>query len=192
MWVEIGAHPICTRFIKASLGTSVTVFPSLKRGKDPWKTVATSLSGLYLAGANLSWSAYHQDFESSLECISLPTYSFDNKVHWLQYVNDWTLTKGDPVQSAPAALLAPKFSTSIHQIIQQNVEKDQAIVIAESNIADPLLHKTIAGHSVNGVGLGPSSLWADMALTLTGYAYKQLRPSEKQPDMNVHHMENPA
>ena len=195
LWLEIGAHPICTRFVKAALGSAVSAFPALKRGEDPWKTIATSLSGLYLAGANPSWSAYHQDYESSLECLSLPTYSFDNKVHWLQYVNDWTLTKGDPVQkAAPTALPAPSklSTTSIHRIVQEDIKKDKATVVAESDIADPLLHKAIAGHSVNGVGLGPSSLWADMALTLTDYAYKQLQPGAKLQDMNVHHMENPA
>ena len=193
LWIEIGAHPVCAGMIKACVGMSVPTFPSLRRGEDPWKTMAASISALYLAGANPAWSAYHQDYESSLECLSLPTYAFDEKVHWLQYVNDWTLTKGDPVQSAAPAAASSKLSTtSIHKIIREELQETKAIVIAESDLADPLLHKTVSGHSVNGIGLGPSSLYADMALTLTNYAYKQLRPSDKQLDMNVRNMENPA
>ena len=197
IWIEIGAHPVCTGMIKASLGTSTPAFSSLRRGEDPWKTVANSVSGLYLAGANPNWSAYHQDFESSLECLSLPTYAFDEQNHWLQYVNDWCLRKGDPVESAAPAPVpveaSPKLSTtSIHRIVQEDVQEGKATVTAESDLSDPLLFKAVAGHSINGVGLGPSSLWADMALTLTNYAYKQLRPSDNQPDMNVCHMENPT
>lgn len=193
LWIEVGAHPVCSRMIKASIATSIPAFPSLRRGEDPWKTIATSVSGLYLAGANPLWSAYHEDYDTSLECLSLPTYAFDEKVHWLQYVNDWTLTKGNPVQPAITAVPTPRLSTtSIHKIIQEEIQKDKATVVAESDIADPELHKSIAGHSVNGVGLCPSSLYADMALTLTDYAYKQLRPGDEQLDMNVRHMENPA
>ena len=193
LWIEIGAHPVCSGMIKSSIGTSVPTFPSLRRGEDPWKTMAASISALYLAGANPAWSAYHQDYESSLECLSLPTYAFDEKVHWLQYVNDWTLTKGDPVQPTAPAVASSKLSTtSIHRIVREEFQETKAIVIAESDLADPLLHKTVSGHSVNGIGLGPSSLYADMALTLTNYAYKQLRQSDKQLDMNVRNMENPA
>ena len=196
LWIEIGAHPICSGMIRSSFGTSTLTFPSLRRGEAPWKTIATSISSLYLAGASPSWSTYHQDYESSLECLSLPTYAFDEKVHWLQYVNDWTLRKGDPLE--PAALPAPpapKLSTtSIHKITREEIiQSETATVIAESDVADPALLKTISGHSVNGVGLCPSSLYADMALTLTDYAYKLLRPDDDtELHMNVRNMENPA
>ena len=193
LWIEIGAHPICAGMIKASIGTSVPTFPSLRRGEDPWKTIVASISSLYLAGANPAWSVYHEDYESSLECLSLPTYAFDEKVHWLQYINDWTLTKGDLIPSvAPAAASSKLSTTSIHRIVHEEIQGNKAVVIAESDLADSLLHKTVSGHSVNGIGLGPSSLWADMALTLINYTYKQLRPSDKQLDMNVRNMENPA
>ena len=194
LWIEIGAHPICSGMIRSSFGTSTLTFPSLRRGEAPWKTIATSVSSLYLAGANPSWSTYHQDYESSLECLSLPTYAFDEKVHWLQYVNDWTLRKGDPLESTLSAPPVPKLSTtSIHKITREEIRNETAIVIAESDVADPALLKTISGHSVNGIGLCPSSLYADMALTLTDYAYKQLRPKDdEQLHMNVRNMENPA
>ena len=193
LWIEIGAHPVCAGMIKASISTSVPIFPSLRRGEDPWKTIVASISALYLAGVNPAWSVYHEDYESSLECLSLPTYAFDEKVHWLQYVNDWTLTKGDSMAPvAPAAASSKLSTTSIHKIVREEIHRDKATVTAESDLADPLLHKTVSGHSVNGIGLGPSSLWADMALTLANYTYKQLRPSDKQLDMNVRNMENPA
>ena len=193
MWIEVGAHPICSGMVKACVGSSVATVPSLRRGEDSWKTIASSLSALSLAGANPNWSAYHQEYEASVECLPFPTYSFDEKNHWIQYVNDWTLTKGDPVRTAIQAPPVPKFSTtSIQKITSEDIQKDTATVSAESDIADPALLKTISGHAVNGVGLCPSSLYADMAMTLTQYAYKQLRPNDKALDMNVRNMENPA
>ncbi|KAL9032257.1 MAG: hypothetical protein Q9214_008047, partial [Letrouitia sp. 1 TL-2023] len=193
LWIEIGAHPVCSGMVKASIGESAPTFPSLRRGEEPWKTIANSISSLYLAGANPDWPAFHQQYESSLECLPLPTYAFDERVHWLQYVNDWTLTKGDPVgPSVPVAPSSTLSTTSIHKIVREDIHEGKAIVVAESDIGDPALHKVISGHSVNGIGLCPSSLYADMALTLTDYAYKQLRPDDKQQDLNVYNMQNPA
>ena len=193
LWIEVGAHPICAGMVKSCISSSALTAPSLKRGEDPWKTITTSLCGLYLAGVNLDWAAYHKDLEPYVEHVPLPIYSYDEKVYWLQYVNEWTLTKGDPVASAPTSEGPPKLSTtSVHRIIREEVQPVRATVLAESDLANPLLHKTVAGHSVNGTGLGPSSLYADMALTLTKYAYKILRPDEEQVDMNVRNMENPA
>lgn len=193
LWIEIGAHPVCSGMVKASIGESAPTFPSLRRGEEPWKTIANSMSSLYLAGANPDWAAFHEQYESSLECLPLPTYAFDDRVHWLQYVNDWTLTKGDPVgPSAPVAPSSTLSTTSIHKIVREDIQEEKAIVVAESDIGDPALHKAISGHSINGIGLCPSSLYADMALTLTDYAYKRLRPDDKHQDMNVHNMQNPA
>ena len=193
LWIEVGAHPICAGMVKSCISSSALTAPSLKRGEDPWKTITTSLCALYLAGVNLDWAAYHRDFELFVEHVPLPIYSYDEKIYWLQYVNEWTLTKGDPVASTPAIEEPPKLSTtSIHRIIREEVQSVRATVVAESDLANPLLYKAVAGHSVNGTGLGPSSLYADMALTLTKYAYNILRPDEKQVDMNVRNMENPA
>ena len=88
VWVEIGAHPICSGMIKTTLGTSSMIAPSLRREEDPWKTLASGVCTLYLAGVLVNWAAYHQGSESSLEHLVLSTYGFDEKVYWLQYTGD--------------------------------------------------------------------------------------------------------
>lgn len=164
LWVEVGVHPVCAGMIKSSMGSSVVATPSLRRGEDPWKTVANTLCTLYSSGFNINWSAYHRDYEVPLEYLRLPTYSFDEKKIWLQYVNDWTLTKGDPPKLGPVIEAPPKLSTtSVHRIIQQDIQQKKATAVAESDLAHPLLHKVMAGHAVNGMGLCPSPLYADMA-----------------------------
>ena len=193
LWVEVGVHPVCAGMIKSSMGSSVVATPSLRRGEDPWKTIANTLCILYTSGVNINWSAYHRDYEVPLQYLSLPTYSFDEKTFWLQYVNDWTLTKGDPPKLEPVIEAPPKLSTtSVHRITQQEVQQKKATAVAESDLAHPLLRKVVTGHSVNGTGLCPSSLYADMALTLAEYTYKLLRPEVEQVAMNVRSMANPA
>ena len=193
LWVEVGVHPVCAGMVQSSMCSSVVVVPSIRRGEDPWKTIANALCTLYTSGVNINWSAYHRDYEASLRYLQIPTYSFDEKNFWLQYVNDWTLTKGDPPKLAPVIEVPPQISTtSVHRIIEHKVEQKTATAVAESDLAHPLLHKIVAGHAVNGTGMCPSSLYADMALTLADYTYKLLRPEVENVAMNVRSMVNPA
>ena len=192
VWVEIGAHPVCSGMVKSTIDSSVLTVSTLRRDEDSWKTIANTVRSLYLCGITPDWSAYHQDFESSVTILDLPSYGFDDKVYWLDYTGDWCLTKGNATTTVPA-IEAPKFSTtSIHHIVKEKVEGNTINVVAESDLSDPLLHAAVANHLVNGAGLCPSSLYADMAYTLTNYAYKKLRPDSDNVAMNIHRMDNPA
>jgi len=193
VWVEVGAHPVCSGMVKSTIDSSVLTIPSLRRDEDAWTTITNAVCGLYLGGITPNWSAYHQDFESSFTILDLPSYGFDDKVYWLDYTNDWCLTKGEVPASVPAIAAAPKFSTtSIHRIAKESVKGNTANVVAESNLSDPLLHAAVSGHTMHGAGLCPSSLYADMAYTVANYAYKTLRPGDEKVNMNLRNMENPA
>lgn len=136
----------------------------------------------------INWSEYHHAFSNSHEVLSLPTYAFDDKVYWIEYKGDWTLTKGDVVQAAPAK---PSFSTTaIQSIIHEEITADFAVIIGQSDFANPLLRQVIEGHQVNGVGLCPSTLYADMAMTLCDYAWRAGRPDGGKPHFNVPNMEH--
>ncbi|WP_285309000.1 acyltransferase domain-containing protein, partial [Stenotrophomonas maltophilia] len=63
-WLEIGAHPVCSGMVKASIGATVTA-PSLRRGEDPWKTIATSMCALSSAGVYINFDEYHQEFNDA-------------------------------------------------------------------------------------------------------------------------------
>jgi iterative type I PKS product template protein len=186
VWLEVGAHPICASMIKSTLG--VGTLPSLRRDEDPWKIISNSVVSLYAAGIPFDFNAYHSGFEN-LSVLDMPTYGFDEKVYWLQYEGDWTLTKNHaPAPAAQKAITeAPKpksLTTSIQTILSEQVEAKKAKVVAESDLAEQQLFNVVSGHLVNGAGLCPSSLYADMALTITDYAYKLLKPGSKV-DMNV-------
>ena len=186
VWLEVGAHPICASMVMSTLGAET--FPSLRRDEDPWKILSTTVVGLYAAGVPFDFNAYHSGFEN-LSVLDLPTYGFDDKVYWLQYEGDWALTKNHAPAPVTQKVIteAPKpkaFTTSIQHVLSEKVDGKKAKVIAESDLAEPQLFKVVSSHLVNGAGLTPSSLYADMALTITDYAYKLLKPGSKV-DMNV-------
>ncbi|KAK3074539.1 polyketide synthase [Teratosphaeriaceae sp. CCFEE 6253] len=204
-WLEVGAHPVCSGMVKASIGATVTA-PSLRRGEDAWKTIATSLCTLSTAGVYINFDEYHREFNNAQELLELPTYSFDNKKYWLDYTNNWTLTKGEapkvvevikevagaPAAAAPAvAIPAKRLSTSCQKVIAEEFDGSTASVTIQSSLADSKLYPVVCGHMVNNAALCPSSLYADMALTVGDYIYKQLRPGQEVPGLNVCNMEVP-
>jgi iterative type I PKS product template protein len=194
-WLEIGAHPVCSGMVKSSLGGTPCTAGSLRRNEDPWKTLASSLSTLFLAGVAIDFNEYHKQFNNAHELLTLPTYSFDDKKYWLDYVNNWTLTKGEAPVVAPKTIEAPvevksKLSTSsCHKIVREELHANSGTVVVQSDLSDPQLRATISGHQVNGTPLCPSSLYADQAMTIADYFYKQLRPNVPTPGLNVCAME---
>ena len=187
VWLEVGPHPVCSNMIKSIIGKDVTAVPTLNRNEDAWKTSATSLSTLFNSGLDIDWSGYHHGFGDSHEVLSLPSYAFDEKVYWIDYRENWCLTKGERPQ---ATAVKKGFSTTtIQRIIKEKIEDNSALVVGESDLAEPLLRTAIEGHLVNGVGLCPSSIYADMALTLCDYAYKGATSGNTRVHMNVGNME---
>lgn len=167
IWIEMGPDPIATGMVKAILGSKVSTAASLRRKEDTWKVLTGSLSMLHLAGIDIQWSEYHRDFSAFHTVLQLPAYRWDYKNHWIQYVHDWCLTKGDPPllasvavsTPAPAPLAVPKFkslSSAVQKVIEEHVADDKATVVMESDCSEPDMRAVFQGHKVNGVALCPS------------------------------------
>ncbi|KAI4285251.1 MAG: hypothetical protein L6R38_000788 [Xanthoria sp. 2 TBL-2021] len=192
VWVEIGSHPVCTNFIKAEIGASTATFRSPHKDTPPYKVIGSSLADLHLAGIDVQWGEYHRDFLDCVHILDLPAYAFDNSKYWLQYTGDWNLTKGQipglvPVAEAPKPSLS---TTSIHRVLSEVVaDGERATMVTESDISRPDLFVAVSGHMVNGTALCPSSLYADMALSVGEHVYKLLHPDEPTAQMNVYNME---
>ena len=189
VFVELGPHPVVSDMIKAAM-PSVTTLPSLKQKTDARHTIAQTISSLYVAGANVQWREYHRDFASCQKVIRLPSYTWDLKSYWMQYVHDWSLRKGDPpliqnestpehpqvAQPAPKQIqtqptMPPLQSTTIHEVIEEIYNGKGGRIVVRSDIARDDLNPLVQGHKVNGVPLcTPVSLvvfwYTDMAHTL--------------------------
>lgn len=189
VWVEIGPHPVCLPMVKKQLGATISAVPSLRRKDDDWKVISNSLASLYVSGLNIDWNEYQRDFNPAQRLLRLPTYSFDLKNYWIDYVGNWSLTKGDvePVEEAPKP--TPKLSTtSVHRIIEESIHDSQASLTVESDLSEPKLRAALQGHMVNDTALCPSSLYADMALTVADYLYRQLKPNTETPALSCDKM----
>lgn len=190
VWVEVGPHPVCLAMVKKMLGPTISALPSLRRDEDTGKVLSTSLASLYTSGLDVDWNEYHRDFNAAQQLLRLPTYGFDLKNYWIYYTGNWCLTKGDTTPVAGLAKTVPKLcTTSVQNVIEENFQQSTGTVTIESNVADPTLRKAFEGHQVNNNALCPSSLYADMALTVAKYLYQQLKPGTEVPAMSINKME---
>ncbi|KAJ4291933.1 hypothetical protein N0V90_009831 [Kalmusia sp. IMI 367209] len=197
IFVEVGPHPICTGMVKSTFSPSITAVGSLNKSEDSWKSLSKSLVSLHTAGVLVDFGEFHRDFDSAHQLLALPTYSFDNKNYWIQYVNDWCLHKVEPrttVQKIenvqPAAPARSKLSTSsVHRIVSETYNGPTGKIVTESDVSDPVFRAALSGHQVNNTSLCPSSIYADMALTLGDYAWKEINPGTAVPGVSCNDME---
>lgn len=191
LFVECGPAPICLGMVKSTLGTSPAMALSSIRPDDPscWKTLTRSVGHAFSVGVPISWLDYHKSFEKSLSLVPLPKYAFDLKDYWIQYEGTWALTKNEAA-IAEAVVMEPAFSmTCLQRIESEAFGKEQSTVTFTSDPSEPDLFAAIQGHSVNGVGLCPSSVYADMAFTAATYLYNKMQPIDPTPAMDISGME---
>ncbi|KAI9824128.1 MAG: hypothetical protein M1819_001083 [Sarea resinae] len=188
LWIETGPNPVCLGMVRSTIGEGVFL-PSLKRSDGDWKVIASSVSEVYNAGIDIDWSEYHAPYEEALRLLELPTYSFDLKNYWIQYEGDWAIRKGSNLPiAAPANHAVPSFSTtSLHRIVSEVSNSTGLYVNFETDASETKLNRALRGHLVNGAGLCPSSVYADMAFTAASYI-QNLSDSPSKMSMDVKDM----
>ena len=185
--LEIGPHPAISGMIKAEL-PQVASLVSMQRGRPPFQVLAAALKTLYSAGTEIRWSEYHRDFKASHKVIPLPAYSWDLKEYWMQYVNDWSLRKGDPPIVINAGN-APKLeSTTIHRVVEESGDTDKTHIVVEADIARKDLSPLVQGHEVDNIPLCTPSVYADIALSLGTYLLDRYRPNKQERLVDVSDM----
>ncbi|KAL9065873.1 MAG: hypothetical protein Q9161_007926 [Pseudevernia consocians] len=185
IWIEIGPNPHCLRMVSAITGANDSeLVASLDKGEDNWTTITKGLAKVYTAGADIAWSEYHNAFRDSLNLLGLPTYAFDLKSHWLQYEGDWCITKNqstaDSIKTGTSAML---HSTTLHSVAETRQSEGMSSIEFTSDLADKNLSSIIGGHNVDGVGLCPSSVYADMAMTAASQLCE--RPGTSSPNLSI-------
>jgi acyl transferase domain-containing protein len=153
--VEIGPQPIYGRMVRSTLGSAAMTVPSIKRNQDMWPILTGTLSSLYTSGVEINWGEYHRGFQSSLQVIPLPAYSWDLKDYWIQYVNDWSLRKGEPAGVTSDLPLVPVqgLGSSIHKIVEESIQGKSGAVILETDLSDRHIKDIATGHVVNDIPL---------------------------------------
>lgn len=183
-FLEIGPHPAISKMVQSTLKLPVTSIASLQRGARPWDVLTRSLKSLYDGGAKIHWAAYQQDFKRSHTVLSLPLYTWDLKPYWIQYVNDWSLRKGDP--PIKEAQLGPRIeSTTIHSVVSESSNSGNTKIVVEADIARKDLSPLVQGHEVDGIPLCTPSVYADMALTLGYYLLNRYQKDQHERFVDV-------
>ncbi|CAK7202988.1 Type I Iterative PKS [Sporothrix eucalyptigena] len=198
VWLEVGPHPVCANMVKAAFGATTIAVPTLRRNEATYKTLSASLCTLHSAGLNVDWNEMHADFKASTRLLDLPTYAFDNKNYWLQYEGDWSLIKNRFAKMLPAASSVaieqakPKLSTtSVQKVTREEVKGSNVALDIESDLCRADLRLALEGHLVNNTPLCPSTLYADMAMTIGDYVYRLVKPDtpKDQVHMNIKDVE---
>lgn len=183
VWIEVGPHPICATMLRNTLQGStgsggVRALPTLRRNESDWKGVTSALATLYESGFSVNWAEYHRGFGGAggRRVLPLPAYQWDLKKYWIPYRHDWCLTKGDapvpvtptptPIQESSSAPEEAPFTASVQRIVDESHAEDVSTITARSNVKYPKLMAVLLGHRINGMPMCPSSVYADMALTL--------------------------
>jgi iron transport multicopper oxidase len=176
LWVEVGTHPLCQTMISStlSIGPSRLTF-TLKHDQDPSFTLGTMAAKAFDFGISVNWTAYHRDEFHSLTVVESPRYAFDLKDYWIPYRNSWRLTKGAKTgeRPSPSRKIDPLFAP-FHWIDQDLVNADEASIRMTCDVRDDSISSLIEGHVIEGVGLCPGSLYADLAFKASHYLLKRL------------------
>lgn len=172
--------------MKAVLGSQMVTLATAQRARSVWQVLTTGLKSLYTAGAEINWAEYQRDFESSHTVLPLPAYSWDLKEYWMQYVNDWSLRKGDPPLTISAG--AKLESTTIHRIAEESGDSTKTHMVVEADIARQDLSPLVQGHEVDGIPLCTPSVYADIALSLGTYLLRRYRPTQEEDLVDVSDM----
>ncbi|PYH29218.1 type I polyketide synthase [Aspergillus neoniger CBS 115656] len=172
IWVDIGSHLACSGMVKGILGAKSIAIASLRKGSDSWSVLSASLEVLYSHGIDIQWAEYHRGIVGAREVLQLPRYDWDLKNYWIQYRNNFCLLKGEGLvpagQQAVSFPRIPQYlSPSVQRVLEQNDGPQTSTLLAESDIHDARLAPILAGHVVNGAMLCPSSLYADIGITIS-------------------------
>ncbi|KAH5277151.1 non-reducing polyketide synthase elcA-like protein [Parastagonospora nodorum] len=167
MGIELGPEPVVIKMVKEVAGPAFQTFASSRKDEPALNILASALSAFYTAGTDVKWTAYHADFPSAQVVLELPAYAWDLKEYWIQYVNDWSLRKGD----APLVIERTTLEgTCIHKVVSNSLGVSGGELLVEADLSREDLHPMVQGHKVYGVPLCTPSVYADIALTIGEYA----------------------
>jgi len=159
-WLEIGPHASLLPMLKSNpLSASNGLFlTSLRKQQNPWSTLMTALSQLYICNARISWRAVFAHIPS-VSCVSLPTYPFARTKFWVAF------KEADPAAVEPQAepaKLPGIDSPVLGSWFQRPASENGMVAIFETPISK--LAKFITGHSVGNHPLCPASVYIEQVL----------------------------
>ncbi|CAG8377311.1 unnamed protein product [Penicillium salamii] len=177
-WIDIGPHPVSSRFIRDLIPGAKTL-ASLQRGQDGVDTMMHTAARLHCLGVPVDWNAIFKPYEPAYRLLHLPSYRWDEKNHWIPYIGCWTLDKGNikalyqkSEPDLPQALRTP----SIRRIVFEELQGESATMAVITDMTQAELRTAVIGYRVNGAGVASMAIWSDLAFTVARYLYNKMMP----------------
>ena len=145
--IELGPTPALIGQARESLpGAAYRWLPTMRRGRDEIRSLAECVAGLYVAGVDLDWRAFHS--AQPTRRIALPTYPWQRERFW----------KKRSAQSSTSALSATRSS---HPMLGGRINGPLPAIETEIDLATlPFL----ADHRMFGRTLFPATGFIELVL----------------------------
>ena len=154
--IEVGPAPILLGLARQCGIEAPGWVSSLRKGRDEWAELLTSLGTLYVHGAAVDWAGVDRDY--ARRHVSLPTYPFERERCW-----------SDPRRSPLAP--AGRAATWIHPLLGREVRSPLLTDRVFETEIDALTHPFLADHRVFDGVVFPAAAYLEMVLAAVGHVY---------------------
>ncbi|WP_461156474.1 type I polyketide synthase [Saccharopolyspora tripterygii] len=160
-FAEVGPDAALTPMVLEALEHSggVAAFPLGRRHRTERMTAVTGLAGLFCAGTDVDWAAFHRD--RGARRIDLPTYPFQHERFWLDprehLAHSWL---GGDI----GGLAAHGVDTAEHPLLGAVVEQPDSDGVTFTGALSTKTLPWLADHVVLGSVLLPGTGFAELAL----------------------------
>ena len=153
VFIEVGPHPTLlgmgARCLPEGYGQWL---PSLRRGRDDWDQMLTTLASLYVRGGDVEWAGFERDY--SRRRVALPTYPFQRERFWSEGADRGARTV--------VAVSAPK-TPAVHPLLGQRLRSAHRDVQYESALSRTR-PSFLMDHGFFGRTVFPGAGYVEMAL----------------------------
>ncbi len=152
LFIDLGPKPTSLSMAQETIQSQDLVWiPSFKKNFTSWQTLSDGIARLFVSGANVDWSGFHNEFAGKK--ISLPHYPFQRQRYWIAdetSQSDASLSSGI---STGKLLLGNKANTAAdkHFIFNSRLKADEP--------------KFLSGHIVFEKTVFPGAGFAEIALS---------------------------
>jgi acyl transferase domain-containing protein/surfactin synthase thioesterase subunit/acyl carrier protein len=148
--LEIGPDATLIGMVKKiEAAAACAIVPSLRRGRDAWRTLGEASAALYARNAPLDWRAVYRG--ERREIVPLPNYPFEHRPHWYENAT------GSPLAVAAGAPLTPTG----HPLLGERIMAAAPLFWATISL-DELPY--LRDHQIEGRVMLPASAFVEVAL----------------------------
>jgi acyl transferase domain-containing protein/acyl carrier protein len=133
--------------------SSGTWLPSLRKGRDDWQQLLSSLQALYVRGVEVDWSGFDRDYRRRK--VALPTYPFQRQRYWLETKSAIAAIPGDAPSAAHRKAVHPLLGIQLQSPLPE---------IQFQSCLSTVSHPFFADHRIYGTAVFPATAYMEMAL----------------------------